>query len=205
MIGIPHCELEHESVELGLRQGVGSFLLDWILGSQHEEGFGERVGCPAGRDLVLLHGLQQGGLGLRRRPIDLVCQHHVGEDGPADELKCPFSSGHIFLDDLGPGDVAGHEVRRELDSGELEIEGLGDGRDHEGLGQAWDADQQGVPTGDDRGEDPVQDLLLANDPSVHLLHELGAGIGELIEELEVVFLFANCFGVHGFPPKITVE
>ena len=57
-------EIKHEPVELGLGQGVGSFLLDGVLGGQDEEGFVEFVGFARGAHLVLLHGLEKGRLGL---------------------------------------------------------------------------------------------------------------------------------------------
>ena len=78
---------EHEAVELGLGQRVGAFLLDRVLRRQHEERLGQRVTVAAGGDLVLLHGLEQRGLGLGRRAVDLVGQDHVGEDRALDELE----------------------------------------------------------------------------------------------------------------------
>jgi hypothetical protein len=53
----------------------------------------------------LLHGLQQGRLRLGRRAVDLVGQHDIGEDRPADELERPFLRLGVALDDVGPGDI----------------------------------------------------------------------------------------------------
>ena len=86
-------ELEHEAVELGLGQRIGALLLDRVLGGQHEERLGQRVGLPADGDLVLLHGLQQRGLGLGRGAVDLVGQHDVGEDRPLHEPERPLAGG----------------------------------------------------------------------------------------------------------------
>jgi hypothetical protein len=67
-------DVEHEAVELGLGQRVGALLLDRVLGGEDEERLRQRVGGPAGGDLVLLHRLEQRRLRLRRGPVDLVGQ-----------------------------------------------------------------------------------------------------------------------------------
>jgi hypothetical protein len=83
--------VEHEPVLLGLRQRVGALLLDRVLGGQHEERVGSLCRWPADRHLPLLHGFQQGGLGLRRGPVDLVGQDDVGEDRAVDEPEPPLA------------------------------------------------------------------------------------------------------------------
>ena len=45
---------------------------------------------PADRDLVFLHGLEQGGLGFGRGAVDFVGQHDVGKDRPADKAEVPL-------------------------------------------------------------------------------------------------------------------
>ena len=49
-----------------------------------------------------------------------------------------------------------------------QVERLRDGLDHEGLGQAGHADEQGVAAGEDGGEDAVDHVVLADDPLGHL-------------------------------------
>ena len=72
-------DLEEEPVELGLGERVGPFLLDRVLRRQHEERVGQRVAVAADGHLPLLHRLQQRGLGLGGRPVDLVGQDQVRE------------------------------------------------------------------------------------------------------------------------------
>ena len=98
---IGHADVEHEPVELGLGQGVGPFLLDGVLGRQHEERVGQRVGPAAGGDVPLLHRLQQGGLGLGRGAVDLVGEDDVGEDRPGDERELAAAGLGIVLEDVG--------------------------------------------------------------------------------------------------------
>jgi hypothetical protein len=100
---------------LGFRQVVGAFLLDGILGRQHEERLGQRVGFAAVRDAALLHRLQQRGLRFGRRPVDFVREQHVGEDRPLHEREFLEAALGILLDDLRADNVGRQQVRRELD------------------------------------------------------------------------------------------
>ena len=81
VLGIADRHLEHEAVDLCLGQRVGPFRLDRVLRRHHEERIRHRVARVPDRDLALLHHLEQGGLHLRRRPVDLVREQEVAEDG----------------------------------------------------------------------------------------------------------------------------
>ncbi len=161
--GIIHAQLEHEAIELRFRQRIRPFLLDGILRRKHEKRRGEPICLTRGTDLMLLHRLQQRRLGLRRRAIDFVGEHDVREDGPAHEPEAALAGGEILFDDLGAGDVGRHEVGRELNAIEREIERLGDGLDHERLGESRHADEQRVSARENRRENPVQHIRLAHD------------------------------------------
>ena len=138
---IVHPDVEHEPVELGLGERIGPLLLDRILGRQDEERVGQGIGSAPGRHVPLLHGLQERGLGLRGRAIDLVGQDDVGEDRPGDEREVASARLRVVLEDVGARDVRGHQVGRELDPAEREPEDLRQGADQEGLGQPRHADQ----------------------------------------------------------------
>jgi hypothetical protein len=145
--GVVDPELEHEAVELSLRQRIGSLLLDRILCRQDKKRIGQPVGGAGRGDLMLLHCLEQGRLCFRRGAVDLVGQHHVGKDGALHETKGSLAGGEVFLDDVRPGDVARHQVRGELHPVERQIQRLGHSLDHERLGQPGNSDQQRVPAG----------------------------------------------------------
>ena len=66
---------------------------------------------PSTRDLALLHALEQRGLGLRGGPVDLVADHDVGEHRARLELEVAV----LRVERADPGDVAGQQVRGELD------------------------------------------------------------------------------------------
>ena len=70
--GILDVNLEHETIELSFRQGVGTFLFEGVLSRQDEEGRVKFEVFSASRHHLLLHGLQKGGLRLRWRPVDFV-------------------------------------------------------------------------------------------------------------------------------------
>src|SRR5437870_3347295 len=71
--------LQHEAVELGLRQRVGAVGLDRILGREHDKGRRKLMGVFADGDLAFLHRLEQRGLHLGGRAVDLVGQEQVAE------------------------------------------------------------------------------------------------------------------------------
>ena len=121
-------------------------------------------------DLVFLHGFQHRGLRVCRRAVDFVGKHDVCEDGPFDEFELAFSADAGFLDDVGAGDVRGHQVRRELDAVEGEVEGLGYRGNEQGLGEAGNTHEQRVTAGEKADGESLDDLVLTDDD----LSELGA-------------------------------
>ena len=183
-------DVEHEAVELGFGQRVGAFLLDRVLRGDGEERIGERIGRLADGRLAFLHRLQQRGLGLGRRAVDFVGQQQVGEDRPFDEAERP-PAVLVFLQHVGARDVGGHQVGRELDALELEIEDLGQRADDQRLGQAWHADQQAMAAGEDRGENLLDHGVLANDHLLQLaLHDLPM-LPELLQHVAEIAGFAG--------------
>jgi hypothetical protein len=118
------------------------------------------VPLAADRHLVLLHRLQEGRLGLGRRAVDLVGQNHVGKDRSRQEAELARAGRLIFLNYFGACDVRRHQVGRELDAVELEVQGIRHGADHQRLGQPRHTHQKAVPAGKHRHEQFLDDLLL---------------------------------------------
>ena len=154
-------DVEHESIQLRLGQRIGAFHFDRILGRQHEERLLEHVAGSGGGYLVLLHRLEQRGLGLGRRAVNFVGEDHVGENGAVDEDHAPALLG--VLENLRARDVGGHQIGRKLNSLKFEMENLRDGFDEQGLGEAGRAGDEAMPTGEKRGEDLLDDVFLADD------------------------------------------
>ena len=175
-------QLEEEAVELRLRQRVGAFHLDGVLGGEHEEGRGQRVGVAGDGDRPLLHALQQRGLRLRGGPVHLVGEQDVAEDGPALELEVLPRLG-VFHDDIGADDVARHQVRRELDAGEGELEALREGLDEKRLAEAGDAFQQHVTAREETDQHLADDVVVADDDLADLGAQRLVGAHELLDSL----------------------
>ncbi len=70
--------------------------------------------CADGH-LLLLHGLEQGRLGLWRGAVDFVGQQKIGEDGPGLEIEHLFAVA-VILHHGGADHIGGHQVGSELDA-----------------------------------------------------------------------------------------
>ena len=92
LTGIAEARADREAIELGLRQRERAFVLDRVLGRDEEERVGKRVRDSVDGHLPLGHRLEQRGLRLRHRPVDLVDEEDVREHRPRLELEargCP--------------------------------------------------------------------------------------------------------------------
>ena len=77
----------------------------------------------------------------------------------------------VLVEDLGAGDVGRHQVGRELDALEAQVEDLRQRLDQQRLGQPGHAGEQAVAAGEERDQDLIDDLVLADDD----LAQLAAG------------------------------
>ena len=188
--GIADVDREHEAVELGLGQRIGAFLLDRVLRGHDEERRLEVERVRARRDLVFLHGLQERGLGLGGRAVDLVGQDDVGEDRPLHEpeasaCRWSWSSSMISVPVMSLG------IRSGVNWMRLNFRCSARARvaTVKRLGQARHADRQAVAAGEEADQHLLDHLLLADDHLVDLAPEqlagpldaldglLGAGLG----------------------------
>ena len=152
-VRVPDPGPEEEPVQLGLGQGEGPLELDRVLRREDEERVGQEVGRALDRDLALLHRLQQRRLRPRRGAVDLVDEEQVREHRPRHEAQA------AGLEQAGPGDVRGKEVRRALDPGHPQVQGAGDGAGEERLAGARDVLEQDVAVRQQRHRDHPQRLV----------------------------------------------
>ena len=102
--------------------------------------------------------------------------------GPSTKRKLPLAV-LVFLQHVGAGDVRGHQVGRELDAFEADVEDPGQRADHQRLGQAGHADQQAMAAREDGREDLLDDVVLADDDLLQFfLHELPM-LAELLQDV----------------------
>src|SRR5208283_6116446 len=98
--------------------------------------------------LVLLHRLEERGLHLRRRPVDLVREQDVREDRAPSEREPPL----LGVEDLSARDVVRKEVGRELHALELEPERARERLREERLAKTGKVLDQEVAVRDQRGQ-----------------------------------------------------
>src|SRR5713226_6459230 len=126
------------------------------------------------RYALLLHRLKQGGLGLGRRAVDLIGQHDVGEDGSPLEIEERFSQP-IFGQDIGSGDVRGHEIGRKLNPGKAQIQDLAETAHHERLAQSGHPFQETVAAADERHKNMLDEIFVSDDSPAQLRLQLVKG------------------------------
>ena len=158
-LGVAEPDPEHEPVELGLRQGERALVLDGVLGGDDEERVGHRVGRAVDRRLALLHRLEEGRLGLGRRPVDLVGEDDLGHDRARPELELLV----LLVVDREAGHVRGQQVRRELDPPEAAAEAAGDGLREDRLAGAGHVLDQEVAAAEEGDEGEPDLVVLADD------------------------------------------
>ena len=141
----------------------------WVAATRN--GRGQRAGDAVDRDLALLHRLEQRGLGLGRRPVDLVGQQQVGEDralaeGQLAAWRLSITSEPV----MSPGIRSGVNCTRLVSTDERR----GEGAHQQRLGDAGHALHQHVAAAEQRDEQAGDGGVLADDG----LADLGAHGGE---------------------------
>ena len=74
----------------------------------------------------------------------------------------------ILDDHVGADDVGRHEVGRELDAGEVEVERLGERADEQRLAEAGHAFEQAMAADEQAGQHAVHDLVVPHDHAAQL-------------------------------------
>lgn len=122
---------------------------------------------PVHGDLVLLHRFQEGGLGTRRRPVHLVDQHHVGEQGPGPKRPGPV---HRRVH-RGTGDVGGQQVGGALHPAETPAHRGGQALGQQGLTGTGQVFHQQVTPGQQGGHRQADLGVLTPHRGGHRLHQ----------------------------------
>ena len=135
-------------------QRVRALELDRVLRREHDERARELVRVDVDGDAALLHALEQTGLRLGRRAVDLVDEHDVGEDRARPELEAVLAP----VEDVHADDVGGQEVRGALHARELEIERPGERAGERRLAHAREVLDEDVPLGEERDDEVGDDL-----------------------------------------------
>ena len=106
----------------------------------------------------------------------------------------------VLFQHVGAGDVRRHQVGRELDAAEVDVEDFRERANHQRFRQAWHADQEAMPSGEDGGEKLLDHLVLADDDLLQFLLHQAAVLAELLEDVSETSGFG---GRHrGFLPLL---
>ncbi len=93
-------------------------------------------------------------------------------------MNC-FSPEPVLIDDFGAGDVAGHQIGRELDAAERHLQGLRQRGNEKRFGQARHAHKKRVTPRENGDEDLLHNIGLTYNDFRDL--KLNIGIGGLAE------------------------
>src|SRR6202041_3103621 len=96
-----------------------------------------------------------------RGAVDFVAEHDVSENRAGLEMELAPAVG--LGQYLGADDVRGHQVGGELDAFEFKPQRIAGGLAHQGLAEPWDAFDQDMAAGEQRGESFADDILMADD------------------------------------------
>jgi hypothetical protein len=122
------------------------------------------------------HHLEQRGLHLRRRPVDLVGEDEVREHRT--QLDVEGLTRRAV--DARTDEIRRNQVGGELQADEGSADGVGEGLDRERLGEAGDALDEAMPFGEQTHEDAFDHAVLPDDDPLHLeertLELLGRGV-----------------------------
>ena len=131
---------------------------------------------------MFLHAFEQRRLRLGRRAIDFIGEQDVRKDRPGLEAQM-LAAGGVVHQHLGADDVRGHEVGRELDAREAQIERVGQRLDEQCLAQSGCALEQHMPAREHGREHAVDDVGVADDDLFHLRSQCSPGPDKLFHAI----------------------
>lgn len=156
-VGVANAQSHKETIQLRLRQRVGTVVFERVLRGQHHERPAERVGAAVNGDLPLVHRFQQGGLGFRGGAVDFISEEKIGENRAGFELE--FVG--MRIEDTNAGNVGGEHIGGELEAVETAIDGAGKGVGERSFADAGYILNQQVATGEQTSQAEANDLGFA--------------------------------------------
>ena len=117
--------LQKKSIELGLWEDIGALVFDRVLRGEHKEWLIQLVASSGRSHRTLLHRLKKSRLGLWGSSIDLIGKQNIGENRALAKKEITAAL-IVFRQDVGAGDIGGHQVGGELDTGIWQLDCLGE-------------------------------------------------------------------------------
>ena len=129
---VTHLNTDEKTVQLGLREHLGSGRANRVLSGNDHEGIQHLAGDAVYGYRALFHDFQKGGLGLGGGTVDLI-----GKEQVAHNCTGLVYEGILFFYVHGNTcDVGGENVRGELDTVLGQVHGTGKGKSHGGFAYA---------------------------------------------------------------------
>ena len=173
---------QEEPVELSLGKRERAFVLDRVLGREEQERKRKLARDPVDGHLTLGHRLEERRLGLRRRPVDLVHEHDVGEDRAGPKLEVP----RPLVEYREPGDVRGLEIGGALDAlRDRILDAAGDRPGEHGLRSSRNVLEEDVALARERGQDELDLVALPVNDGLDVVDQ---AIGDRACDLEALWL-----------------
>src|SRR5258706_8976852 len=173
--GIAHFDAHQKSVELRFGQGIGAVMLDRILRGDHEKGLRQRERFAVDGDLRFVHGFEKGGLRARGGAVDFVGEDHGGEN----RAGAKFKIARLGIVDAHTENIAGEQVRRELDALKAAMKGFCERLRESGFADAGDVFDKQVAAREQRDQRELDGVFLAvngaRDGALELRDDLGCG------------------------------
>ena len=166
-----------ETIELGVDQPVGAGLAVRVLRRDHHVRLRHVDRLPVDRDPTLGHCFEQRRLGFRRRPVELVDQHHGRQHRTRPEDPLP----RVGLEHVDPGDVTRQEIGGALDPLHLQAEDAGQRSGECRLADAGSILDQDMAAGAHRSEHDVDRCVLAENHSMQFVSDAAEQSDRVIE------------------------
>ena len=176
--GIGNDEFEHKAVHLGFGKRISTVLFDRVLCREDEERLRKLSRNAHDRHGMFLHGLQKRGLRLGGRTVDFVGEDDIIEDRPRLEFESRITV-FVLDDDICTGDVCGHQIGCELNTGEGQVKHSAERPDKSGFSYAGNPFEKYVSACDHRDNRTFDDGLLTNDVAGNLLKNFVALLAKL--------------------------
>src|SRR5882762_1501464 len=179
--GIAHFDAHQKTVELRFRQGIGAVMLDGILRGDHEKRLRQRERLAVDGDLCFVHGFEKRRLRTRGGAIDFVSEDNVGENRAGTKFKI----ARLGIVDADAENIAGEQIRRELDTLKAAMEGFCERLSESGLADAGDVFDEQMAAREQGDERELDGVFLAidgaRDGALELRDDLGGGGGHWLK------------------------
>ena len=142
-VGVADGDAHQKTIQLRFRQCKGAQLVLRVLGGNHKKRVGQGAGGAFHRHLLFLHGLQQCALRFGAGAVDFIGQQHLREHGAGMEHEGFLAA----LIDRHAGEIAGHQVGRELHARELQAKGARQRMGQRGLAHPRNVLDEQMPPG----------------------------------------------------------